>query len=116
MGVEMLPSRTCDKTPRYRWRLIARMTVLTQPGRQGSYPALSLPGPGFCGLAPGRVPNRGGVGAVLLAQAGEDGLSAEDIEIFYRLLGGYRGLSEAAIGYAELANGINWAQWRQARF
>jgi len=32
------------------------------------------------------------------------------------LLGSYRGLSEAAIGYAQLAEGIKWAQWREERF
>jgi uncharacterized membrane protein YccC len=50
------------------------------------------------------------------AQAGEGELSTEDLKNFYRLLGSYRGLSEAAIGYAQLADGINWAQWQEARF
>ncbi len=33
-----------------------------------------------------------------------------------RLLGSYRGLSEAGIGYLRLAEKINWAQWQEARF
>jgi hypothetical protein len=48
--------------------------------------------------------------------AGEAVLKDEDYENAYRLLGGFRGLSEAMIGYARLADGINWAQWREARF
>ena len=43
-------------------------------------------------------------------------LSTADYDSLYRLLGSYRGLSEAAIGYAQLADGINWAPWREARF
>jgi hypothetical protein len=48
--------------------------------------------------------------------AGEGELRDEDYENAYRLLGGFRGLSEAMIGYARLADGINWAQWREERF
>jgi uncharacterized membrane protein YccC len=47
---------------------------------------------------------------------GEGQLSTEDYENFYRLLGSYRGLSESGIGYVRLAEKINWAQWREARF
>jgi len=47
---------------------------------------------------------------------GEGELRAEDYENFYRLLGSFRGLSETGIGYAQLAEKINWAQWREARF
>jgi hypothetical protein len=46
----------------------------------------------------------------------EGQLSDADYENFYRLLGSYRGLSEAAIDYARLAYGFNWAQWKEARF
>jgi uncharacterized membrane protein YccC len=49
-------------------------------------------------------------------RAGEGELSSKDYENFYRLLGSYRGLSETAIDYAQLAHGIDWAQWREARF
>ena len=51
-----------------------------------------------------------------LAQAGQGVLSSEDYKNFYRLLGSYRGLSEAAIGYARLADEIDWAIWKEARF
>jgi hypothetical protein len=43
-------------------------------------------------------------------------LSTAGYDSLYRLLGSYRGLSEAAIGYAQLADGINWTPWREARF
>jgi hypothetical protein len=49
-----------------------------------------------------------------LAREGE--LSDRDGEHFYRLLGAYRGLSEAAIAYAGAANGIDWGPWRESRF
>jgi len=39
-----------------------------------------------------------------------------DYERFYRYLGGFRGLSEAAIGYAGLAAAVHWEPWREARF
>jgi uncharacterized membrane protein YccC len=52
----------------------------------------------------------------IFAQSGEAALSTADYKNLYRLLGSYRGLSEAAIGYAQLAEGINWAPWREARF
>jgi uncharacterized membrane protein YccC len=51
-----------------------------------------------------------------IAQAGEGELSIEDYKNLYRLLGSYRGLSEAAIGYAQLADEMNWARWQEARF
>jgi hypothetical protein len=43
-------------------------------------------------------------------------LGAGDYENFYRLLGSYRGLSEAVVAHARLAEGIGWDQWREARF
>ena len=45
-----------------------------------------------------------------------DKLKDEDYVNFYRLLGSYRGLSEALVGYVQLAEGVNWAQWEEARF
>jgi hypothetical protein len=51
-----------------------------------------------------------------LDKAGEGELSDRDEENFYRLLGAYRGLSEAAIEYAGTAEGIEWNQWRESRF
>jgi hypothetical protein len=50
------------------------------------------------------------------AQAGEGVLSTDDYKNFFRLLGSYRGLSEAAIGYAQLADAMDWRRWREARF
>jgi len=51
-----------------------------------------------------------------LNQAAEGELSDRDGEHFYRLLGAYRGLSEAAIEYAGTSKGIEWSQWRESRF
>ena len=48
-------------------------------------------------------------------QGGRD-LSADAGEQFFRLLGGYRGVSEAALSYAGVAQSINWSQWREERF
>ena len=45
-----------------------------------------------------------------------DKLKDEDYVNFYRLLGTYRGLSETVVGYAQLAQEINWMQWEEARF
>ena len=49
-----------------------------------------------------------------LAEQGE--LSEEDYKNFYRLIGSYRGLSESVVEHAKLAQGINWGQWKEARF
>ena len=47
---------------------------------------------------------------------GEGEFGAEDYKNFYRLLGSYRGLSESGIDYIRIAEQIDWAQWREARF
>jgi hypothetical protein len=52
----------------------------------------------------------------LFSEVGEGELSTEDCKNFYRLLGSFRGLSDAAIGYGRLADKFNWAPWREARF
>ena len=52
----------------------------------------------------------------IFAETGNDALGAEDYNNLYRLLGSYRGLSEAAIGYSQLAEGVNWARWHETRF
>ncbi len=49
-------------------------------------------------------------------QAGKGELSAAEYRSLYRMLGSYRGLSEAAIDSAQLAEGINWAPWHETRF
>ena len=40
----------------------------------------------------------------------------QEREDFFRLLGGYRGISEAALAYAGAAQVINWDHWREERF
>ena len=49
-------------------------------------------------------------------QVTEDELNERDYENFFRYLGSLRNLSEAAIDYAQLAEGVNWTQWQEARF
>ena len=51
-----------------------------------------------------------------LDKAEEGELSDRDGENLYRLLGAYRGLSEAGIEYAGTAEGIEWERWRESRF
>lgn len=50
-----------------------------------------------------------------LNRAGGD-VSREEGENFFRLLGGYRGVSEAALAYAQTAERVDWARWREERF
>ena len=49
-------------------------------------------------------------------KAGQDQISDREGEYFYRLLGAYRGVSEALVDYAGSAGAIGWARWREARF
>jgi len=49
-----------------------------------------------------------------LAEQGE--LGPKDYENFYRLIGSYRGLSESVVAHAKLAKGLDWRQWKEARF
>ena len=51
-----------------------------------------------------------------LNKAADGEITERDAEHFYRLLGAYRGLSEATIAYAASADGIDWSRWREARF
>jgi len=51
-----------------------------------------------------------------LNKAAEGELSDRDGEHLYRLLGAYRGLSEAGIEYAGTAEEIDWSRWRESRF
>lgn len=37
-------------------------------------------------------------------------------ERFYRLLGSYRGVTEAALAYARVAGSIDWQQWQEEKF
>ena len=50
------------------------------------------------------------------ARVDQGALSAEDRENFYRLLSSYRGLSEAVINHARIADKIDWPRWRETRF
>jgi hypothetical protein len=51
-----------------------------------------------------------------LDKAAERQLSDRDGENFYRLLGAYRGVSEALVEYAGSAGVIDWVRWREERF
>jgi len=51
-----------------------------------------------------------------LDQATGGELAVQEGENFYRLLGAYRGVSEAMVAYAGTAGGIDWDRWREARF
>jgi len=43
-------------------------------------------------------------------------VSREEGENFFQVLGGYRGVSEAALAYAGPAQAIHWSHWREERF
>jgi uncharacterized membrane protein YccC len=51
-----------------------------------------------------------------LDTATEEQLRVRDAENFYRLLGAYRGVSEALINYVGHAGTIDWVQWKEDRF
>lgn len=51
-----------------------------------------------------------------LGRADMETLGDEDGENFYRLLGAYRGICEAAVAYAGSAGSIDWACWREEKF
>ena len=51
-----------------------------------------------------------------LDKAAEGQLRVQDGENFYRLLGAYRGVSEALVNYAGSTGTIDWTQWEEARF
>ena len=46
----------------------------------------------------------------------EEQVSEGDLENFYLILGGLRGLSEGGIEYSKAAEGINWMVLKEARF
>jgi uncharacterized membrane protein YccC len=43
-------------------------------------------------------------------------LSDREAENFYRLLGAYRGVAEAAVAYAGVSGAIDWMPWYEERF
>jgi uncharacterized membrane protein YccC len=49
-------------------------------------------------------------------RTGEGRLKREDYQNFYRLLGSYRGVSEALVAYSRLIGAMNLMQWRENRF
>ena len=51
-----------------------------------------------------------------LDKTSEGLFSDGDGENFYRLLGAYRGVSEALVNYAGSIGPIDWEQWREERF
>jgi uncharacterized membrane protein YccC len=51
-----------------------------------------------------------------LDKATDAQIDDNDSENTYRLLGAYRGVSEALVEYASNASVISWAQWREGRF
>jgi hypothetical protein len=51
-----------------------------------------------------------------LNKAAEGQLSEQDEENFYRLLGAYRGVSEALVDYVASAGVVDWPPWREERF
>lgn len=47
----------------------------------------------------------------------EGGRSNDETDLnAYRLLGSYRGLSEAVVAHSRIVNNIDWPRWREARF
>ncbi len=50
------------------------------------------------------------------ASVDQRAFSAQDSENFYRLLSSYRGLSEAVVNFAQIANTFDFARWRATRF
>jgi uncharacterized membrane protein YccC len=51
-----------------------------------------------------------------LNKAGEGQINNRERENFYRLLGAYRGVTEAAVVYAGVAVRIDWVPWYEERF
>ena len=51
-----------------------------------------------------------------LNRASEEEISDQESRNFYRLLGGFRGVTQAAVAYAGVAGKIDWEEWREERF
>ncbi|MCP4342788.1 MAG: hypothetical protein GY799_28880 [Desulfobulbaceae bacterium] len=52
----------------------------------------------------------------VLNSIGEEKISEEEGKNFYQLLGSFRGMSQAAIAYADKAGDIDWVQLREEKF
>jgi hypothetical protein len=46
----------------------------------------------------------------------DDGTPEDARENLYRFLGGFRGLSQATLNYAQVRHHVDWDQWREERF
>ena len=57
-----------------------------------------------------------GLIATKLSDSPDNGESKKTRRRLFGLLASYRGLAEAEIGVAEVAERINWVQWRESRF
>ena len=53
---------------------------------------------------------------LLFEKDNENRLTEAKAEIFYQLLGGLRGVSQATISYAGNTENLNWKQWREEVF
>ena len=53
--------------------------------------------------------------ACLNSEAGEN-LAPSEEENCYRMLGAYRGISEALLDFVERAGTVDWAPWYEERF
>jgi hypothetical protein len=51
-----------------------------------------------------------------LDNAARDDASTEELDNMYRMLGAYRGVSEALVSLASQARAIDWPRVREARF
>ena len=52
----------------------------------------------------------------VMNRPGRQQLTEEESRNFYRRLGLFRGLTQAAIAYAESAGSVDWKEWREERF
>lgn len=46
----------------------------------------------------------------------EQTINKEEAIQFYYLLGGYRGVTEATLSFIQVADKMNWKQWKEERF
>ena len=93
------------------WRLRVQETLkrLSEDPTAGDREAFRTKLDGILGHLEARIKG-------VLDQASEGLFSDRDGENFYRLLGAYRGLSEALVNYAGSIGPIDWEQWREERF
>ncbi len=52
----------------------------------------------------------------IIVAENENEINEEEGIQFYRLLGGYRGVTEAILSFARVADKIDWKQWKEERF